>query len=104
MSHKATPQQIDDGSGFPMIFRQVVIRMHSRQRLTPKKHGVTTGEMKEVDIFEFLVLQKRFYMGKEGPWKIWGTVQEATSAEEWDETMNPDPLAGADPVQAVGST
>lgn len=104
MSHKATPQQIDDGSGFPMIYRQAVIRMYSRQQLTAKKQGVAIGELKEVDILEYLVLQKRFYMGKEGPWKIWGTVQEAASAKEWNEIMNPDPLIGSGAVQAIGST
>lgn len=43
----------------------------------------------EREVTEYIVIQKRIYHGKEGGWKIWGTVEE-TQLSEWEEAINPD--------------
>jgi len=63
--------------------RQSVVRIVSRQSLSQvrKEKGseaekvVRGGEEKE--LVEYLVLQRRIFKGKEGPWKIWGSVRES---------------------------
>ena len=78
-------------SMLPMIdksaLRQHVVRIKSVQSLdTLTKKGETRehdeyapGEM--MRMVEYLVLQRRILKGKEGPWKVQGTVQETDAKD-----------------------
>lgn len=60
--------------------RQIVVRIKSRQSLVHYlEHGaasdktVLAGSEHPKDLVEQLILQRRIFRGKEGPWRIWGT-------------------------------
>ncbi|KAL9127082.1 MAG: hypothetical protein Q9217_003984 [Psora testacea] len=67
--------------------RQVVVKIKSKQALTRLRRNEAgeeetvagSGEVKQ--LLEYLVLQRRIFKAVEGPWKIWGTVEE-TKPEE----------------------
>lgn len=105
VSQKAIPQeQIDDGSGYQVLIRQAVVHMHSEQQLIPRHTGAvgsTDDATMTFEVEEYLVLQKRLYMGKEDDWMLWGTLRGETKLEDWSETMNPDPNSRATETQAV---
>lgn len=68
------------------IIRQVIVRIKSVQSIAtylPKRRGeeerVEGGE--EKNMVEYLVLQKRILKGEEGPWLVWGTVEETDPDE-----------------------
>lgn len=77
----------DRAAGVPLgqntVIRQVVVRIRSRQsvmRLKKSKHDIGTEgetERKSRDLTEYVVLQRMYMDGKERPWMIWGTVEEA---------------------------
>ena len=62
--------------------RQHVVKIRSVQSLdpqvnmgkTPLENDYVAGNKKRM--VEYLVLQKRIIKSKEGPWLVWGTVQE----------------------------
>ena len=62
--------------------RQHIIKIRSVQSLDPlvrkgktlSENDYAVGEKKRM--VEYLVLQRRIFKGKEGPWLVWGTVQE----------------------------
>lgn len=79
--------------------------MHTVHELVPRSKDLAKlaeelDEQKYHEIEEFFVIQKRFYMGKEEPWKIWGTLSGPTKLEEWEQTMRPDPDAQSAGMQA----
>lgn len=67
--------------------RQVVVRMRSRQSLARmvsngknKSGTLVQGTGEEIDVSEYLVLQRRMLRNEEGPWLIWGTTSETEPA------------------------
>lgn len=63
--------------------RQLVFRIKSVQTLARVPSGL--GQESDTDrqpantprrLVEYLVLQKRIFKGNEGPWKVWGTINE----------------------------
>lgn len=73
-------------------FRQAVVRIASRQKLTrwvKAKGGemqVAPGSGKERDVVEYVVVQRQYERWEEGEWRIWGTTKETTldDVEEWE--------------------
>ena len=69
--------------------RQVIVKIKSKQSIAQLKRNAAGegeeevlpggGEVKK--LLEYLVLQRRIFKAVEGPWKIWGTVEE-TKPEE----------------------
>ncbi|KAI9819206.1 MAG: hypothetical protein M1827_007362 [Pycnora praestabilis] len=82
MSNRAAQMPIE-GAGF----RQAVVRIQSIQSLTRiKPDGQTvSGTGQEKEIREYVVIQKRLWKGKEGPWIVWGTTEETTIEKIRDE-------------------
>ena len=80
----------------PMIpksaIRQHVIKIISVQSLDPlvskgktaSDNRYAAGERRQM--VEYLVLQRRVFKGKEGPWLIWGTVQETEAGSVLKDT------------------
>lgn len=106
ISHRATPQSLEDGSDFPVLYRQAIVRVHALQTLVPRnRKGLSdalVGNSETHAIDEYMVLQKRLYQGIEEDWKVWGTLQggvDETKLEDWEETLNPDPTAGSRDAQ-----
>lgn len=67
--------------------RQVIVRMRSRQslaRMVSKGNNnsgtLVQGTGEEVEVSEYLVLQRRMLRNEEGPWLIWGTTSETEPA------------------------
>lgn len=62
--------------------RQAVVRIKSTQKLTrydaEGKELVGTGRPRRLT--EYVVIQKKTWMGNEHRWKIWGTTNETTMA------------------------
>jgi len=75
VSHRATPLH-EKGTGL----RQAVARIKSVQRLTryDADGEAVPGSGKEKEVVEYVVVQKRLWLGKEHPWRIWGTTEETT--------------------------
>lgn len=67
-----------------LALRQVIVRIRSIQSLTKtvlgssgKEDSVVIGTGKETPTDEYVVIQRRIWKEKEGPWIIWGTTQES---------------------------
>ena len=63
------------------VLRQHVVRITSVQSLDPRSRDTESSENEyaageKKRMVEYLVLQRRIFKGKEGPWLVWGTVQE----------------------------
>lgn len=63
--------------------RQVVVRLQSSQSLArsvsngkPRSETLVKGTGEEMQVSEYLVLQRRMVRDEEGPWLIWGTTNE----------------------------
>ncbi|KAI9835667.1 MAG: hypothetical protein M1838_005228 [Thelocarpon superellum] len=58
--------------------RQAVVRVQSQQSLAhvARDGSVVPGTGHPKEIREYLVLQRVLRDGKEGPWKVWGTIEE----------------------------
>lgn len=58
--------------------RQAVVRLHSKQSLAKLKADGSvvegTGQIRNVS--EYVVLQKFVWKKNEGPWMVWGTLEE----------------------------
>jgi len=71
--------------------RQAVVRICSRQKLT--RYGldgkIIPGTGEEKDVVEYAVIDKKYYLWKEEPWKIWGTTEETTLEMVEHEKANP---------------
>lgn len=87
VSHVAERWPLVDSTGQHPIIRQAVVRMCSRQSLAT----ASGAAKKEAEVTEYFVMQKRIYMGEEEDWKIWGTLQNETSLDEWEHAINPGP-------------
>jgi len=81
VSHRAVVLPVAKGAAL----RQAVVRIQSRQSLARisgrwpdgvEKVVKGTGEEKEVR--EYVVVQKRMWKEKEGPWMVWGTTEETS--------------------------
>lgn len=100
-----------------MGIAQAIVRMHSRQSLqkvisrkfTNRATGRTQTEHVPIDshgnyvydplkreqelarntkdTVEYIVIQKFYVAGKEGPWHIWGTVEETSSLAQYKKDM-----------------
>ncbi|KAL2353825.1 hypothetical protein BJ546DRAFT_113837 [Cryomyces antarcticus] len=90
ISHKAVILPASLGGGKAAV-RQVVVRIKSRQSLVRiQKVRQKDGSMVEKlagpeepkEVTENVLIQKQLWNGKEGPWIVWGTVEETTS-ERW---------------------
>lgn len=57
---------------------QVVVKIKSMQSLerTPA-NGVASDTTEAKKMVEYVVLQRMMLRGKEGRWKIWGTIEES---------------------------
>lgn len=75
VSHRATPLHMREAG-----IRQAVVRIKSVQKLTryDAEGKMVAGSGKEKEVVEYVVVQKRCWLGKEYPWKIWGTTEETT--------------------------
>lgn len=63
--------------------RQVVFRIHSRQRVTRMRRSDGTVLEETVrDVVEYLVLEKRRVQGVESSWFVWGTTTESRATCE----------------------
>ncbi len=86
--------------------RQHVVKIRSVQSLdtllkkgeTVSEDQYTTGEKKRM--VEYLVLQRRFIKGVEGPWLVWGTVQETKASSVLQDTGRKGPVPIIDVVKA----
>ena len=71
--------------------RQAVVRIYSRQKLT--RYGpdgkILPGTGVEKDVVEYVVIDKKYYLWKEEPWKLWGTTRETTLEMVEREKANP---------------
>lgn len=93
VSHRAVEAPLEDGVGRTPLVRQAIVRMHSLQCLqaTTRDQVNDVPAVKDVvEVIEYVAIQKRIYMGKEEDWKIWGTFQNETKLEDWENTMNPE--------------
>lgn len=71
-----------------LAIRQAIVRIRSIQSLTKTISGldgeedsVVKGTGKEIPTDEYLVIQRRIWKGREGPWIVWGTTQESNMTE-----------------------
>ena len=55
---------------------QVVVKIKSLQSLERTPANALASDATEKKVVEYVVLQKMMLKGKEGTWKIWGTVEE----------------------------
>ena len=55
---------------------QVVVKIKSLQSLERTPANALASDATEKKVVEYVVLQKTMLKGKEGTWKIWGTVEE----------------------------
>ncbi|PSR74307.1 hypothetical protein BD289DRAFT_448711 [Coniella lustricola] len=80
--------QSETGTSVPLSFRQAVVRIASRQRLTELNAKGDEISSKEMDLVEYLVLWRRVHVDllKEDDWVIYGTLKEST-LEALDEEM-----------------
>ncbi|KAF2834263.1 hypothetical protein M501DRAFT_990436 [Patellaria atrata CBS 101060] len=95
VSNKASPLPVGNDSKDPSRacgMRQVVVRIVSKQRLilrNPKEspqpghdHDLAESKDKVKEVTEYLVLQRKMWMGVEEPWSIWGMAKE-TRWSDW---------------------
>ena len=82
VSHRVTGLPPKDSA-----LRQVIVKIKSKQSLARLRRNeageevVATGSDNVKQLLEYLVLQRRIFKALEGPWMIWGTVEE-TKPEE----------------------
>ena len=88
-------------------FRQHVVKIKSVQSLDPLvTKGRTLSETEYVagekkPMVEYMVLQKRIFKGKEGPWLVWGTVQETNAYDVLKNKERKGPAPMIDVVKAT---
>ena len=74
--------------------RQAVVKIKSEQTLSHIKSSLDgEKESSRKDpivkrLQEYLVLQRRVFEGVEGPWKVWGTVDETSVNEILERTFH----------------
>lgn len=67
---------------------QVVVKLKSTQSLAQiPANGLTTNMTEERKVVEYVVLQRIMLNGKEGKWKIWGTIEESKEDVLGDNTV-----------------
>jgi protein MBA1 len=95
VSHRAAILPIDDGTGNKTAMRQAVVRIKSVQSLKRTDERATPEERegKEMEVEEFVVVQRRVWRGTEERWRMWGTTSESR-VEDWASVINPEVDAG----------
>jgi protein MBA1 len=73
VSHRAAPLPEVEGLGI----RQAIVRIRSRQSLQRSSQKAAGFEPVVQDKEEYIVIQKRMFEKMEGPWMVWGTVEES---------------------------
>lgn len=106
MSNRATALPIDEDEqdaadkterrkNTASSIRQAIVRMRTVQSFVPVYAGEEEAEwveggpgqeIREREVSENVVIQKRILRGEDQGWKIWGTVPQ-TSSREWDKRI-----------------
>lgn len=71
------------------MLRQAVVRIKSLQSLvrTDARASAEERQGKEVEVDEFVVVQRRVWKGVEERWRIWGTTRE-TRVQDFDRVID----------------